>query len=62
MEDLYLLVISSATAKNPIAHNPYENPGCIGTEFYVSTKELKYVMKKEFFTNICFVQQAEAIF
>ena len=40
----------------------YENPGCLGTEFYVSTKELKYVMKKEFFTNICFIHQVEAIF
>ena len=40
----------------------WKNPGSLGTEFYVSTKELKYIMKKEFFTNIYFIHQVEAIF
>lgn len=40
----------------------WKRPGALGSELFISTKELKYTMQKEFFKNIAFIAQTKSVY
>jgi len=40
----------------------WKRPGALGSELFVSTREVKYTMQKEFFLNQAFIAQTQSIF
>jgi len=55
---LYQLILS-ASNRGPL--DKWRSPGNLGSELYISTSELQYAMRKEFFTSKFFVAQVKAI-
>jgi hypothetical protein len=56
---LYCLILGFPK-KGPT--DKWRSPGSLGSELYVSTRELQYTMNKEFYHNKDFIAQAKAVF